>query len=120
MAPSSDADVLDAGEIVWVEFGSPIGHEQAGRRPAIVVSPRNYNERSSLILVCPITRNVSPWPFKVNIQNAGRIRGAVLVDHLRSVDREARFVRRAEHADRVILAEVYGMLLALLGVASST
>ncbi len=119
MANSSDAGALEAGEIVWVDFGPPMGHEQAGRRPAVVVSPRHYNERSSLIIVCPITRNVGSWAFKVSIQNPGRIQGAVLVDHIRSIDRTVRFVRRVERADAKTLASVYGMIIALLGIPVS-
>lgn len=114
--PYAVADALEAGEIVWVEFGQPFGHEQAGRRPALVVSPRSYNERSSLILVCPITRNAAPWAFKVDILNPGRIKGAVLVDQIRSIDQIARFVRRAEQVSAETLDHVYGMFAALLGI----
>ena len=115
MALSGDADALEAGDILWVDFGPPMGHEQAGRRPALVVSPGSYNERSSLILVCPITRNLASWAFRVNIQNPGLIQGAVLVDHIRSIDRQVRFVRRADRVDPATLAKVYGMIIALLG-----
>jgi mRNA interferase MazF len=118
--PYGDVDALDAGDIVWVDFGPPIGHEQAGRRPAIVISPRRYNDRSSLILVCPITRNPSPWPFKVPIQGAGRIHGGILVDHVRSIDRQVRFVRKAERAPSDTLDRVYGVFGALLGIPVST
>jgi mRNA interferase MazF len=114
-----DADALEAGDILWVDFGTPTGHEQAGRRPALVVSPRSYNDRSSLILVCPITRNIKPWGFKVKIQNAGRIQGAVLVDQIRSIDRRFRFVRRVEPIGAETLDRVYGTLAALLGIPVS-
>ncbi|HEU5019090.1 MAG TPA: type II toxin-antitoxin system PemK/MazF family toxin [Pseudolabrys sp.] len=110
---------LDAGEIIWVDFGRPFGHEQAGRRPALVISPRAYNERSSLILVCPITRNLAPWPFKVDVQGAGRIAGTVLVDQVRSIDRQARFVRRAEAVNEDTLNAVYGVLAAVFGIPVS-
>jgi mRNA interferase MazF len=117
--PYGEADGLEAGDILWVDFGAPMGHEQAGRRPALVVSPRDYNERSSLILVCPITRSPAPWPFKVEIQNPGRIRGAVLADQVRSIDRQVRFVRRVEQVGAETLDRVYGMLAALLGIPVS-
>jgi mRNA interferase MazF len=107
---------FDAGDIVWVEFGAPFGHEQAGRRPALVVSPRGYNELSSLILVCPITRNVALWSFKVDIINPGRIAGAVLVDQVRSIDFRARFVRKAEQVSAETLVRVYGTFAGLLGI----
>jgi mRNA interferase MazF len=111
-------DELDAGDIVWVDFGAPFGHEQAGRRPALVVSPRSYNSRSSLILVCPITRNVAPWPFKVDMPAVGRIRGAILVDHVRSIDRYARFVRRTDRVDRETLGDVHATMTSLLELPS--
>lgn len=114
--PSDAGEVLEAGDIVWVEFGPPFGHEQAGRRPALVVSPRAYNALSSLILVCPITRNAAPWAFKVEIANPDRIDGTVLVDQVRSIDYLARYVRRAERVSSDTLDQVYGMLASLLGI----
>jgi mRNA interferase MazF len=111
-----DAD-LDAGDLVWVDFGPPFGHEQAGRRPALVISPRSYNEQSSLIMVCPITRSRKPWPFKVEFGDEKQgIRGAILVDQLRSVDRTARFTRRVDRAQLETIDQVYGVLAALLGI----
>jgi mRNA interferase MazF len=117
--PHDDPDAFEAGDIVWVDFGSPMGHEQAGRRPALVVSPRSYNENSSLILVCPITRNAAPWAFKVEIQNADRIAGAILVDQVRSIDHQGRFARRADRVDVETLDQVYGLFAALLGIPVS-
>ena len=118
--PYDDAEPIEAGDILWVDFGPPMGHEQAGSRPALVVSPRSYNERSSLILVCPISRNSAPWPFKVEIQNPGGIRGAVLVDQVRFIDRRVRLVRRAEQIGSQTLDHVYGVLAALLGIPVSS
>jgi mRNA interferase MazF len=118
--PYDDAEPIEAGDILWVDFGPATGHEQAGRRPALVVSPRSYNERSSLILVCPISRNTAPWPFKVEIENAGRIGGAVLVDQVRSIDRRVRLVRRAEQIGSQTLDRVYGIFAALLGIPVSS
>lgn len=113
-------DVLDAGDLVWVDFGPPLGHEQAGRRPALVISPRLYNQQSSLIVVCPITRNVNTWAFKVEIQDEKQpIQGAVLVDQIRAIDRVARFTRRVDRAGTEILDRVYATLAALLGISVS-
>jgi mRNA interferase MazF len=111
---AEDAADFEPGDVVWVEFGTPLGHEQAGRRPALVVSPVSYNKRSSLILVCPITRNVAPWPFKVAMPSDGRIRGLVLVDQVRSIDHQARFVRRAERVDAATFEKVRQALAVLL------
>lgn len=109
--------MFDAGDIIWIEFGAPFGREQSGRRPALVVSPRAYNERSSLIVTCPITRNVSPWFFKVEIDNPGRIVGAVLVDQVRSIDYMARHARRAETVSPTTLDRVFGMFAAMFGIS---
>ena len=108
--------MFDAGDIIWLEFGPPFGHEQGGRRPALVVSPREYNDRSSLVLVCPITRNVSPWFFKVDIVDPGRIGGAVLVDQVRSIDFVARYAQRAETVSSVTLDRVFGMFATMFGI----
>ncbi len=110
------ADVFEAGDIVWVEFGPPFGHEQAGRRPALVVSPREYNLASSLVLVCPITRNLEAWAFRVEITGPGRIDGAVLVDQVKSIDYLARYVKRAESVSAETLHQVYGVLASLYGI----
>ncbi len=106
--PYRPVDGLEAGDLVWVDFGPPLGHEQAGRRPALVVSPKAYNDRSSLVLVCPITRNPDQWAFKVEIGAGARIHGAVIVDQVRSIDRAARFIRRSERASSDTLDRVYG------------
>lgn len=110
------ATTLEAGDLVWVEFGPPFGHEQAGRRPALVVSPRSYNEISSLIVVCPITRTASAWGFKIDIPPVGRIEGAVLVDQIRAIDPRARHARRAGSVGGDTLAAVRGMLASLFRI----
>jgi mRNA interferase MazF len=117
--PYRHVDALEAGDVLWVDFGPPRGHEQAGRRPAIVVSPREYNELSSLILVCPITRNVGAWAFKVDVKGTAQIEGAVLVDHLRSIDRQVRFVRRVERVGQETLDQVRGVLATLFAIPVS-
>ncbi|HTV29671.1 MAG TPA: type II toxin-antitoxin system PemK/MazF family toxin [Xanthobacteraceae bacterium] len=117
--PYDRDDSLEAGDIVWVDFGPPFGHEQSGRRPALVVSPRAYNERSSLVVVCPITRKVDAWALKVEIRGNTRVQGAVIVDQVRSIDRVARFTRKTERAGNDTLDRVYGMFAALFGIPVS-
>lgn len=78
------------GEIVWLSFSPQKGHEQAGRRPALVISPKEYNALSNCILVCPITSNTHPWPWKVILPEEMETKGAVLVDQIESVDARAR------------------------------
>jgi len=112
--PAPSVLVPSAGDIVWVDFGPPFGHEQAGRRPAVVVSARSYNEVSSTIVLCPITRNVQDWPFKVLLPATEPIGGAVLVDQVRSVDRRVRILRRAGRLTDGTLASVRAMLATVL------
>ena len=110
---------LEAGDVIWVEFDPAIGHEQTGRRPALVVSPSEYNQRSSFIIVCPITRNVQPWPFKVTIPEDAGISGAILVDQVKSIDRKRRVVRRAKRIPESTLLDVRAKLAALMGITSA-
>lgn len=84
---------FDRGDLVWVNFNPQKGHEQAGRRPALVISPASYNAVSNCLLVCPITSNLDPWPWKVIFSSEGAIDGAVLVDQMKSIDAKARDVR---------------------------
>lgn len=106
----------DAGDIVWVDFDPVRGTEQAGRRPALVLSARSYNEESGRAVVCPVTSNPQPWPFKVFLPDALKTRGAVLVDQVRTIHRSARVFGFIERAPDNVLAEVRGKLAALLGI----
>lgn len=93
----------EAGDLVWVSFDPQSGHEQAGRRPAVVLSPREYNEKVGLALTCPITSKVKGYPFEVPL-HASRIQGVVLADQVRSLDwrsRQFTFIERAP-ADTLI------------------
>ena len=74
------------GEIIWLNFDPQTGHEQAGRRPAIVLSDASYNSKSGLALVCPITRRAKGYPFEVPLPPRLPLDGVVLVDQLRSLD----------------------------------
>ena len=89
-----EAYVPDRGDVVWLQFNPQAGHEQAGRRPAVVISPRPYNQRSSLCIVAPVTSQQKGYPFEVPIPVDLPVAGVVLSDQLKSVDwnaREARF-----------------------------
>ena len=87
--------VPDRGDIVWLTFDPQAGREQAGRRPALILSPRRYNEKSSLALACPITNRAKGYPFEVPLPNGLQITGVVLADQVKSLDwrqRSAEFV----------------------------
>jgi mRNA interferase MazF len=104
----------DAGDLVWLNFDPRAGHEQAGRRPALVLSPRIYHEKTTLVIVCPITSNTKPYPFKVILPDGLAIGGAVLADQVKSIDRAARQLGIVGVAPRSVLLEVQAKLAALL------
>src|SRR2546425_1274360 len=80
------ASVPDAGDLVWLSFDPQAGHEQSGRRPALVLSPASYNGKSGLALVCPITSRVKGYPFEVSLPEGSKFAGVILADQLRSLD----------------------------------
>ena len=81
------------GDLVWLEFNPQAGHEQAGHRPALVLSPQEYNRRVGLALVCPVTSQVKGYPFEVVLPSGLPISGAVLSDQMKSLDWKARRAR---------------------------
>ena len=102
------------GDIVWLNFSPQAGHEQAGRRPALVLSPRSYNGRTGLALLCPVTTAEKGYPFEVPLPAGGDITGVVLSDHVKSLDwraREAALATQipARTVERVL--EMIGILL---------
>lgn len=107
---------LRAGDIVWADFDPVLGTEQGGRRPAIVLTGSSFHEQDERSIVCPITRNLSPWPTKVLLPEGMRTRGAVLCDQIRNVHREGRGVRFIEHAPDEVLADVRAIVGSLLGI----
>src|SRR5919206_1575948 len=84
------AYIPDSGDIVWITFNPQAGHEQAGRRPALVLSPAAYNGKVSLAILCPITSQIKGYPFEVVIPAGLEISGAILSDQVKSLDWKAR------------------------------
>ena len=82
--------VPDRGDVVWVDMNPQAGHEQSGRRPAVVVSPKSYNAKVGLALLCPITSRVKGYAFEVPIPDGLAARGVILSDQIRNVDWRAR------------------------------
>ena len=108
--------VPDAGDLVWLTFDPQTGREQKGRRPAVILSPRLYNERAQLAVACPITAKIKGFAFEVGVQSTGEIGGVILADHLKSLDWKE---RRAEFAGRLTdaaLTEVRERIRPLLGL----
>ena len=107
--------VPDAGDFVWLTFDPQAGREQAGRRPALVLSPRTYNARSGLALACPITTQVKGYPFEVAVPAGCAATGVILADHLKSIDWKARHAERLGRCTDEVMDEVRAKLAALLG-----
>ena len=105
----------DRGDVVWLRFNPQAGHEQAGQRPALVVSPVAYNRRVGLALICPITSQVKGYPFEVALPASLGVEGVVLSDQVKSLDWRARGARRIAKAPAAVTDEVLGKLSTLLG-----
>lgn len=109
------AFVPDAGDFVWLTFDPQAGREQAGRRPALVLSPKIYNRKSGLALACPITNQVKGYPFEVGVPAGHGATGVILADHLKSIDWKARHAERLGRCTDETMAEVRAKLASLLG-----
>lgn len=105
--------IPNPGDLVWLEFNPQTGHEQAGHRPALVISDQAYNRKTGLALFCPITSKARGYPFEV-ICTGKTIRGVILADQVKSLDWRARKARRIEAAPPGTLEEVLAKLKALL------
>lgn len=104
----------DRGEIVWISFDPQAGHEQAGRRPALVLSPAVYNRKVELALLCPITSQVKGYPFEVLLPRGLPVTGAILADQVKSLDWKVRHAERLCAAPEPVVAEVFAKLMPLL------
>jgi mRNA interferase MazF len=104
----------DRGDIVWLEYTSRRGHEQSGRRPALVLSPRAYNRKVGLAICCPITSQVKGYPFEVVLPEGIKARGAVLCDQIGTLDWRARRAERLCPAPRSVVEEATAKIVALI------
>lgn len=106
--------VPEAGDLAWLDFDPRVGREQAGRRPALVLTPRSYNARIGLAMVCPITSKVKGYPFEVALPANCPVHGVVLADHARCADWKARHGEFIALAPKEVVEEVLEKLEALL------
>lgn len=106
--------VPDRGDVVWLQFEPQAGHEQSGKRPALVVSPKSYNGEVGLALLCPITSRVKGYPFEVLMPKTSGISGVVLADQIKSLDWKARQAQYICAAPSEVVAEVIPKIEALL------
>jgi mRNA interferase MazF len=105
----------EAGDLIWLTFDPQAGREQAGRRPALVLSPRIYNTRSGLALVCPITNQAKGYPFEVDVPDGHGVTGVILADHVKSVDWKVRRAEKVGRCSSEAIDEVRARLAPLLG-----
>jgi len=106
------AYIPDRGHIIWIDFDPQAGREQARHRPALVLSPKAYNRKTSLCVLCPLTSRVKDYPFEVRIE--GSDPSVVLADQVKSFDWRARNAKKKAVVDDKVLAEVVGKLSALI------
>ena len=106
--------VPERGDIVWLNFNPHSGHEQAGKRPAIVLSPKKYNEKTGLDLFCPITSQIKGYPFEVKLPEKCEIQGVVISDQIKSLDWKSINIEFITKAPAVVLKEVLSKLSLLI------
>ena len=106
--------VPERGDVVWIDFAPQSGHEQAGRRPGLVVSPKEYNKKVGLALLCPITSKIKGYPFEVDLPDRDGIKGVILADQIKSMDWRARHASFASSVPQRVVKQVIGMVGAIL------
>jgi len=110
------AYIPDCGDVIWLDFDPQSGHEQAGKRPALVLSPQAYNAKTSLAVVCPVTSQIKGYPFEVKLPENGKVSGVVLSDQIKSLDWHARNAAFVQSLPPDVLTDVRNKIKALLGL----
>lgn len=110
-----DAYVPRRGDAVWLDFDPQSGHEQKGRRPALVLSPEGYNRKTGLAVLCPITSQVKGYPFEVELPRGLSVKGVVLADQVKSLDWRARKAALIKKLPATIVNRASELLAALTG-----
>ena len=110
----SETYIPQRGDVVWISLNPQAGHEQAGRRPALVLSPQNYNRKIGLVILCPITNQVKGYPFEVLIPSELPVSGAILSDQVKSLDWRARNAELICTLPTEVISEVLQKLNTLL------
>ena len=114
MKPKTSNYVPDRGDLVWVTLNPIARHEQAGRRPAMIITPRSYNRKTGLCVLCPATRQAKGYAFEVSIANPDGTVSVVLADHLRNVDWKARKTQLIHRVSEAELSDLVARIGALL------
>lgn len=106
------------GDLVWLSFDPQAGHEQAGRRPAFVLSPETYNRKTGLFLACPVTSKVKGYPFEVTLPAGLPVGGVILADQIKCLDWKARKAQFASATPDSVVEDVLSLILPLIGEES--
>lgn len=109
--------IPDTGHVIKVDMNPSSGHEQAGLRPAIVLSPVSYNGKARLAIVVPITNQVKGYPFEVRLAGKMKTRGVALADAVRSLDWQTRRAKYVETVPADVMKAIHDRLCALLGIS---
>ena len=107
--------VPERGDLLWLSFDPHAGHEQAGRRPAFVLSPESYNRKTNLLLACPVTSRVKGYPFEVALPSDLPVSGVILADQIKSLDWKARKAEFVARTPVSVIEDVLSLVLPLLG-----
>ena len=107
------------GDVVWISLHPQAGHEQAGRRPAVVISPLAYNAKVGLAVLCPITSEIKGYPFDVTIPKGLKVTGAVLSDQVKSLDWKARQAELICRLPKGTVVEIMQKLSTLISLAGA-
>jgi len=108
------AYIPDRGDVAWLQFDPQAGHEQAGRRPALVLSPQTYNGKGGLAICCPITNQEKGYPFEVKIPDGLLVKGVILSDQIKSLDWQVRKADFITQLPQDVIEEVLNKLNTLL------
>ena|SRR5215813_15188765 len=111
--------VPDTGHLIKLNFDPQAGHEQAGWRPALVLTPAIYNDRTGLAVVVPITNQAKGYPFEVPLPSGLKITGVVLCDHLKNLDWRARRAQYKDVAPDKIMVDIKALIARVLGIRTT-
>jgi len=109
-----DDYVPDKGDLVWLNFTPQTGREQSGKRPALVISPKQYNKKVGLAILCPITYQIKGYPFEVQLSAKGKVKGVVLSDQVKYLDWKTRKAKFIERVDKYVFSEVIQKIYTLI------
>ena len=109
-----DNYIPQRGDVVWINMHPQAGHEQTGRRPAVVLSPRSYNAKVGLALLCPVTNQIKEYPFEVIIPSGLKVTGAILSDQVKSLDWKIRNTEYYSKVPETVVLEIFNKLSTLL------